>query len=46
MLVDFEASMINLSLVLATFEIHLNEFLEVEYFAIIIIIIVIKRTSI
>lgn len=46
MLVDFEESIINLPLVLATFEIHLNELLDAEYFAIIIIIIVIKRTSI
>lgn len=46
-LVHLEASVIDLALVLDTFETHPSECLEVEYFAIIIlIIIIIERTSI
>lgn len=46
MLVGFEIFIMDLTVVLDTFETHPSEFLEVEYFVIIIKIIIIKRTSV
>lgn len=46
MQVGVEIFIMDLTVLLDTFETHPNEFLEVEYFAIIIKIIIIKRTSV